>query len=98
MRVRRGNDWEQMGCFWKEDYYIFVKYIQFFKPKQNDIGGFKVKTNKELNTLFDKANIIGIIKTRRITFLEIWRSGGEHKRLKAEYKTAQGTTQTTVAW
>lgn len=63
MRVRRGqplNDENKLGVFERK---IFRKK---FGPQKNNEGEFEFWTNEELGRLFEKANIIRIMKSSRI--------------------------------
>jgi len=39
---------------------------RIFGPKRNENGVCEIRTNRDLNNLFDKPNIVGILKSKRI--------------------------------
>jgi len=38
-----------------------------FGPKRNEDGVYEIRTNRDLNNLFDISNVVGILKSKRIS-------------------------------
>jgi hypothetical protein len=49
--------------------FINIKLIKIFGPVQNKNGSWRIKTNYELNELIENADIVRIIRSRRISWL-----------------------------
>lgn len=51
--------------------------IKIFGPKRNAQGDFELKTNREIEELYGKTNIIGVLKSSKLGWAgHMWRSGG----------------------
>jgi len=51
---------------------------RIFGPKRNDEGGYEIRSDRELNTLFNKSNIAATLKSQRIRWAgHIWRAEGQ---------------------
>jgi len=59
---------------------IFERKIlrRVFGPKRNDEGGYEKKSNRQLMTLFNKPNIVAILKRQRIRCAgHVWIAEGQ---------------------
>jgi len=59
---------------------IFERKIlrRIFGPKRNDEGGYEIRSNRELNALFNESNIVSILKSQRIRWAgHVWRAEGQ---------------------
>jgi len=47
---------------------------RIFGPKRNKDGDYEMRTNRDLNNLLNKPNIVGILKSKRISGAgHVWR-------------------------
>lgn len=59
-------------------------------PKRNENNTYERTTNKELKIMFNMQNIIGIFKSRRISWnRNIWRTNSQLKRVHHNVETSQ---------
>jgi len=48
---------------------------RIFRPKRNEEGGYEIRSNRELNILFNKSNITATLKSQRIRLAgHVWRT------------------------
>ncbi|KAF0750707.1 Reverse transcriptase domain-containing protein [Aphis craccivora] len=56
---------------------IFERKVQrkIFGPKRNDEGSYEIRSNRELNALYDEPNIVSTLKSQRIRWAgHVWRA------------------------
>jgi len=59
---------------------IFERKVlrRIFGPKRNDEGSYEIRSNRELNALYNESNIVSTLKSQRIRWAgHVWRAEGQ---------------------
>ncbi|KAF0753968.1 putative transposon-derived protein F52C9.6 [Aphis craccivora] len=73
MPVERGH---QQNRTKKDCYYLKEKYC--YGPKRNEENTYERRTSAGLRAIFNETNIVGILKSRRISWAgHVWRAEGQ---------------------
>jgi len=62
----------------KDCYYLKEILRRIYGSKRNEENTYKKRTNADLRAIFNETNIVGILKSRRISWAgHVWRAEGQ---------------------